>query len=853
MLCLPTPTLNELSVNGLTRRAPEVPAFQYDSPLDFMKSLQARQSIVRRQRIELWKQKGVKDLEDKVESLKPFGFPDWLVEECEVELGDETELISWFSEEEGQSSPLYVSIEEHAKDINRVWMKFLEYKRCSGFKVEEKESPNVPQHPENHIHGIPGNPLHSHCPKDDLPNIPSHGIPDVNELHAKARRARIAQWNEDQDNSLMERVVRLSTSGFPTWLVDDCQEEVTNVLASQFEKVETSRELVGKIQEHRKRIYNVSKVLREMCKVNFSDLLEKLGPLVREGGRWRMVIEGLAHQVEELHSHGFKMTWVGQIEAGIQTYEAMNEFKRLATDDPHEELKEFQVFVCGQWEKYKTIFPQDVSHVWKPDEIRWDDILGRVKININTNLRPKPNICWSGQKLLFSYSTKVQHTHLRLAFLSVKPFIDCSQSTLVSWIPHNSPSTIIPFLSGSNLIPPKNMKTFIFRGLAMSLIFTALLSCASPIGFNPHAPSLASANSLRTNTRNVDSHVEWAADGAQVSDSDGLTRRTIVVPVPIAVKVPPFEYSTPLKFIQSLEARRTIARHAEMQQWWPIRIKDLETKVDSLPDSGRPPWLESECLRQIGEENLRHWQFSNKEDDRDDSPLITKHKEDIERVRQKLSDYQRRPPGPQHGDSSTHNSSPTNDQVITSRDKARRSRIDQWNTGEQVKSLTLHMKTLPTSGFPRWLVDMYGSEIFHTLELIKLFENEERRYPPTEENIYLARLEKHRSDIGRVNVALRRMCKQNAVGHFEHLMPMIKADGGGWRKHIESLVHQINVLHAHNLMGELDLELKAAFNMGEEMWSLPPVSTSEEQKTALENFRGFVLGFQELEVGHGQG
>ncbi|KAG6834044.1 hypothetical protein H0H93_012349, partial [Arthromyces matolae] len=323
---VPTHSNTERTLDGLTRRAPEVPAFQYDSPLDFMKSLQARQAIVRRQKIQLWKQKGVKDLEDKVESLKPFGFPDWLLEECQNELNHEMERVRLFSQDEGENSPLYVSIEQHAKDIGRVRGKLLEYKQCSGFKVEEKESPNVPQHPENHIHGIPGNPLHSHCPKDDLPNIPSHGIPDVHELHAKALRARIAQWNEDQVNSLMERVVELPTSGFPLWLVEDREDEIARVQTFPFDKVETSQELFDKMWQHKKRIYNVSKVLREMCKINFSDHLEKLGPLIREGGRWRMVIERLAHQVEDSHAHGVEMTWISQIQAGVQTYQAMEEF-----------------------------------------------------------------------------------------------------------------------------------------------------------------------------------------------------------------------------------------------------------------------------------------------------------------------------------------------------------------------------------------------------------------------------------------------------------------------------------------------------------------------------------------------
>ncbi|KAG6818889.1 hypothetical protein H0H93_000581 [Arthromyces matolae] len=399
------------------------------------------------------------------------------------------------------------------------------------------------------------------------------------------------------------------------------------------------------------------------------------------------------------------------------------------------------------------------------------------------------------------------------------------------------------------------MKTFISRGLAMTVIGTALLSRASPIGFHLNAliqsNSLESAKSLETNSPNVHSNFEHAVDDAQLSDSNSLTRRTPVDRVPIG----PFDYSTPLKFIKSLEARRTIARHEEMEQWWPIRIVDLETKVDSLSASGYPPWLETECSKQMDDEIFRRTLFSNKEDDRDDSFLITKHKADIERVRGKLWNFEKRGPGPKHGDSSTHNSSPTNDQVITSRDKARRSRIDEWNTGEQVKSLKERMKKLPTSGFPTWLVDMYNKEISHTLELIKLFEEEEQKYLP-KENVYLTRLGKHKTDIDQVNEALKRMCQQNAVGHFEHLMPMIQADGGGgggWRKHIESLIHQINVLHAHNLTGQLDLELEAAFDVGEEMWSPPLVRTSEEQKMALRDFRGFVRGFQELEVGHGQG
>ncbi|KAG6846855.1 hypothetical protein H0H93_011436, partial [Arthromyces matolae] len=339
-----------------------------------------------------------------------------------------------------------------------------------------------------------------------------------------------------------------------------------------------------------------------------------------------------------------------------------------------------------------------------------------------------------------------------------------------------------------------------------------------------------------TNPRNVYSNFERDMDKAQISDSSALTRRSPVDPVPIpdSVPAPPIDYSTPLKFIYSREVRQTIARREEMKDWWPFWIKDLETKVASLSASGCPPWFLDECWMQIAKEATRNKEFSAAEPHRDDSALeemFEIHGASIERLSQKF--LKRHPRSLEHSSSTRfpksyalHQPSEKEVKLYTN---ARHSRIEQWNDGDQVTTLRKRMKTLPTSGFPEWLVDMYKKEISDTLRLIESFTKEEEQDGVPQER-YLEMLRKHKSEIDQVDEDLKKMGQENADVHFKHLMPMIQADGG-WRNHINSLIHDTS---------NLEKELRAASEMAHDLFLPPLAKASETQKAALKDFSEFV-------------
>ncbi|KAG6826523.1 hypothetical protein H0H93_016440, partial [Arthromyces matolae] len=141
---------------------------------------------------------------------------------------------------------------------------------------------------------------------------------------------------------------------------------------------------------------------------------------------------------------------------------------------------------------------------------------------------------------------------------------------------------------------------------------------------------------------------------ANLSDSTGLTRRRLRRPIPANAvpiiintgppRVPQILYATPLYFMKSLKARQAVARRHRIELWSSSGVKHLKAKVDSLEASGFPPWLVSECWREI-EHELERIELFIDEEDRHSTRYTTieQYEADIYRLREKLAKLAQKP------------------------------------------------------------------------------------------------------------------------------------------------------------------------------------------------------------------
>ncbi|KAG6848380.1 hypothetical protein H0H93_000729 [Arthromyces matolae] len=323
-------------------------------------------------RIEEWEESGVEDLESKVDSLKGFGFPRWLVQECWEQIDSEVRWIHLFLEEEGEDSPLYTVIKEHETDIDRVKRKLSEHAPRPGVPpltpdVEEQDSTIIDHGPNNRIHGAHGRPFEprSHSPSpskssDDIP--PQRQLSSsINALHTKARRERIKQWARDEVKPLKNQMWILYTTAFPNWLVDDYNYQISHALSliTLFEQEE--RTYLGETKEHD--VYKYLDVMEThkaaLTEVRESALqvqrkkfqtthLRHMLPRMKKGGDWRMVVKHFVNKVKQLHAYDHRVD--DQLDAGFQVYKAMAELNK---EDQNPELLAFHAFLCDQENELK--------------------------------------------------------------------------------------------------------------------------------------------------------------------------------------------------------------------------------------------------------------------------------------------------------------------------------------------------------------------------------------------------------------------------------------------------------------------------------------------------------------------
>ncbi|KAG6815666.1 hypothetical protein H0H93_009256 [Arthromyces matolae] len=346
----------------MSHRQPTDLAIMYTTPLFFMKLLQARHSTARHKRIELWQERGARDLEAKVDSLEALAFPKWLVEECREQIEVEARWIRLFleEEEEAEDSTHYMLIKRYETDIGHVREK-LSRRASPGvplptLHIEEKGSP-VCQEPKNPSHGVPGQPSRTPSPPKTLPGMPpQQPCLSVEDLHVKARRERIEQWNPDRVRAVKQHLESLSATGFPLWLLGECyhqinhefdlvavfKEEERRYLCALGKNDDKTHEYLDIIKKHEERFSELDDHLEDMCQKYLSDQLAHLLPLMREGGDWRKVIKYFVDQVKNLHAYNGRDD---QVHAGLKVYKYM---VAVGITDLHSELLGFGDFLAEQ-------------------------------------------------------------------------------------------------------------------------------------------------------------------------------------------------------------------------------------------------------------------------------------------------------------------------------------------------------------------------------------------------------------------------------------------------------------------------------------------------------------------------
>ncbi|KAG6847332.1 hypothetical protein H0H93_008768 [Arthromyces matolae] len=319
----------ELNPDGLTRRAPPVPTprtqLDYTAPLAFLHSYIASHTLPRRHQIELWQKSGVKDLEDKVDSLTAFGSPTWLVWECYDQISTADRQIRTFLEEELKGTGLYHGIEKYKESIRRVTRKL------------QAISPRPPWKPSP-----------PYVEKERYSN-----------KHAEARRIRIKEWSKgDQVTaSLKERVESLPRFGFPDWLVNACLQEIYHTLALVVEFKEKEKDSLDTITKHEAAIRQIHRDLEASTNRYFDERLKELVPKIREGGAWRKLIMTLvdtAVKDPDTYEHSeFRNNLESQIRGGFAVIRVIMEHDYYSGEEVlvKAEMNPFRGFLRRQWRR----------------------------------------------------------------------------------------------------------------------------------------------------------------------------------------------------------------------------------------------------------------------------------------------------------------------------------------------------------------------------------------------------------------------------------------------------------------------------------------------------------------------
>ncbi|KAG6834573.1 hypothetical protein H0H93_008848 [Arthromyces matolae] len=318
----------KLNPDGLTRRAPPVltPRTQldYTAPLAFVHSYIASHTLARRHQIELWQKSGVKDLEDKVDSLTAFGSPTWLVWECYDQISTADQQIRTFLEEEFKGTSLYHGIEKYKESIRRVTRKLQEI------------SPRPPWKPSP-----------PYVEKQQYSN-----------KHAEARRKRIKEWGKgDQVTaSLKERVESLPRFGFPDWLMNACLQEIYHTLALVVEFKEKEKDSLETITKHEAAIRQIQQDLKDSSKRYFDERFKELVPKIREGGAWRKLIKTLvdtAVKDPDAYEHSeFRINLEDQIRGGFAVIRVIMEHDYSGEEVlVKAEMNPFRGFLRRQWHR----------------------------------------------------------------------------------------------------------------------------------------------------------------------------------------------------------------------------------------------------------------------------------------------------------------------------------------------------------------------------------------------------------------------------------------------------------------------------------------------------------------------
>ncbi|KAG6806528.1 hypothetical protein H0H93_002813, partial [Arthromyces matolae] len=124
-----------------------------------MDSVVANQASFRRHQIDLWKTSGVTALEAKVDSLKEFGFPLWLIHECWNQINREARRANQFFKEEARFPLLLETILKHQVDIAHLRRKLLEIESWPEFPpppsdLELQEATDLCPEDESQIHNV---------------------------------------------------------------------------------------------------------------------------------------------------------------------------------------------------------------------------------------------------------------------------------------------------------------------------------------------------------------------------------------------------------------------------------------------------------------------------------------------------------------------------------------------------------------------------------------------------------------------------------------------------------------------------------------------------------------------------
>ncbi|KAG6849347.1 hypothetical protein H0H93_009267 [Arthromyces matolae] len=167
-------------------------------------------------------------------------------------------------------------------------------------------------------------------------------------------------------------------------------------------------------------------------------------------------------------------------------------------------------------------------------------------------------------------------------------------------------------------------------------------------------------------------------------------------------------------------------------------------------------------------------------------------------------------------------------------DKARRERIDKWHANG-IKPLEKKVATLPTLGFPSWLVyDECEYEIYQTLALIAKFQEVE-----TDEG-YIAKIQKHKDAMKPYWDIFRKKRSDDFYYHYlSKLRPEIQ-EGGRWRRLINNFAYEVKNLHLHAHLDLLYNHIGHGLIICEDMLRSGPLEDQTGGREELEGFESFL-------------